>query len=482
MESNPAPRPRPGPLDGPPDTPAVVPAGDETRTEVVRPAQAPGPAQAAVTDWSADPETAALGAMVEVLNAADRLTAQAVEAVIRVVEEGLAESVLGVAPEIVLSQTCRAVGFERRTLLRVATQLVHMPATRQAFREGDLSWSQVRAIATAVGRVNRAGRDRIDDLVAELAPGYVEFEADHLVWEVDILVDELLAEREADRQRDPVEDNRVVLTPRLDGSGSLYGEFDDAHFPLVAQAIDNTAGDRFPFQDAPDLPDPDDTCDAAITEAHRQAAAIAGRNAGRRGCALFELVTGQDATTFAPLDHHAGLGSGSRPSVSLTCHVDTLLDGTSPAWLLSPLAGRMRVTSAVARRWLDAGGADARLVVVDDVGEVVGVGRRQRFARGWLRDAVIARDLHDTAPCSTTSGVVADVDHVTDWDAGGTTDVDNLTMLSRRFNAAKQRGEWALTRHPDGTRTWTATRSGYAIRQARPAHLPRSDLEPPATT
>lgn len=134
------------------------------------------------------------------------------------------------------------------------------------------------------------------------------------------------------------------------------------------------------------------------------------------------------------------------------------------------------MTSDVARRWLDVAGADARLVVLDDVGEVVGVGRRQRFARaGWLRDAIVARDLHDTAPGSTTPGVHCDVDHVTDWHLGGRTDVDNLALLSRRFNAAKERGEWTVVRHADGTRTWTATRSGYIVRQARPAHLPRSD-------
>ncbi|MBY5163460.1 HNH endonuclease [Salsipaludibacter albus] len=453
-------------------------AGDE-RTEPVRPGQAPAPAEAAVTDWSHDHDTAALGTLVEALGGADRLMARAVDAMIRIVEDNVTESVLGVAPEILLSQTCRAVGFERRTLLRVASHLVHMPATRRAFRAGDLSWSQIRAVVTAVGRVNRAGRDRVDDLVAELAPGYAEFEADHLIWEVDILVDELVAVRDAERERDPVADNRLVLTPRLDGSGTAYGEYDSEHFPLLAQSVDNQAADRYPFRDAPDLPDPADTCDAEVTAAHRHAAAIAGRNAGRRACALFELVTGRDAVTFDPLEDARPRGSG-RPSVRLTCHVDTLLDGSSPAWLLSPLAGRMRVTSDVARRWLDAAGADARLVAVDDVGEVVGVGRRQRFARGWLREAVLARDLHDTAPCSTTPAMVADVDHVQDWDDDGTTDVTNLAMMSRRFNAAKQRGEWTLTRHADGTRTWTATRSGYTVRQARPAHLPRSDPEPPA--
>ncbi len=62
-----------------------------------------------------------------------------------------------------------------------------------------------------------------------------------------------------------------------------------------------------------------------------------------------------------------------RASVLLTCRVDTLLDpdSTTPAWVLSTLTGRMRVTSEVARRWVDTHGADTRVVVLDD-GDVVG--------------------------------------------------------------------------------------------------------------
>lgn len=124
------------------------------------------------------------------------------------------------------------------------------------------SRSQVRAEITAVGRVNRAGRDRIDDLVGELALDDVGFGADHLEWEVDILVDELLAGREQRRRRSPGANNRLIPTPRLDGSGSFSIEYDDLHFPLLSQASDNQADDhRHPFETASDLPGPDDACD-----------------------------------------------------------------------------------------------------------------------------------------------------------------------------------------------------------------------------
>lgn len=72
--------------------------------------------------------------------------------------------------------------------------------------------------------------------------------------------------------------------------------------------------------------------------------------------------------------------------------------------------------------------------------------------------------------------MVCDVDHVTDWDRAGPTDVDNLTLLSRRWNRAKQQGDWTLQRNADGTRTWTATASGYVVRQSRPAHCPPAPI------
>ncbi len=236
---------------------------------------------------------------------------------------------------------------------------------------------------------------------------------------------------------------------------------------------DNHAADRFPLASVPEpggeLAVGDRTADAALADAHRHAARLGRRNAVRRGLALFELVTGTDAITLDPL---IDVPRSGRPSLLVTCDLDTLVGGNTPGWVLSGLAGRMKATSSTIRRWVDTHGGDCRLIVMDDVGQVVGVRRRSRFARGWLRDAIIARDLHDTAPCSTTPAMHCHVDHVTDWDADGRTDVDNLGLLSARWNQAKRRGDWTLQHHRDGTRTWTGA-SGYTIRQPRPPHTRR---------
>ena len=67
-----------------------------------------------------------------------------------------------------------------------------------------------------------------------------------------------------------------------------------------------------------------------------------------------------------------------------TIDLDALLDITrTPGWLLHTLAGgRMKVSAATLQRLVDERGADLRTVVLDDVGEVVGVGTKTRVAPG----------------------------------------------------------------------------------------------------
>ncbi|MBY5163906.1 HNH endonuclease signature motif containing protein [Salsipaludibacter albus] len=484
-------------------TPDPRPAGRARTVAPVAEGVAPAPSAAREVDWSGSRQAAKVGRLVEAAGRFDRLAADLVETLIRAIEDDACETTLGVPVEVVLAQTCRQVGFERNTLLRVATTLAAMPAVRSAFVQGQVSWSQVRGIVTAARTVDVAGRDRIDALVAERAVSHADVEADHLVWEVDWLADQLVGQRTKERDRTPVAANRTRIMPRVDGSGSFNGDWDPTHFTPWVEAIDHMAAtlaadadedadegalDVVTASDDSDAPEGYDGSsvhdDRALTEAHRHAAALDAARSRRRADALFALVTGRRAGTLEPLhvdDDTSGRGRRV-PSVTLTCHVDSLIDGTTPAWVLTKLAGRMKVTSDVARRWV-ADGAATRLVAVDDVGQVVGVGHRTKVPPGWLRDAVIARDLHDTAPASTTAARLCDVDHVVPWPEGPT-DVGNLGLVSRRAHTRKTRKQWRLDRHPDGSRTWTVPASGYQVHQPAPFHLPppsRTGKDPPAT-
>ncbi|WP_375399752.1 DUF222 domain-containing protein [uncultured Amnibacterium sp.] len=51
---------------------------------------------------------------------------------------------------------------------------------------------------------------------------------------------------------------------------------------------------------------------------------------------------------------------------------------------------------------------------------------------------------------------LCDIDHVTEWHAGGTTDAGNLVHLCRRCHLLKSTGMWTQRLDPGGTVTWTS--------------------------
>lgn len=76
---------------------------------------------------------------------------------------------------------------------------------------------------------------------------------------------------------------------------------------------------------------------------------------------------------------------------------------------------------------------------------------------------VQTRDRTCRFPGCTTSATGTDIDHARPWPHGPTSP-DNLHCLCRHHHRAKQSGLFTVTRTPDGTTTWTATRSGRTYR------------------
>ena len=58
----------------------------------------------------------------------------------------MAEAVVGLPVEVVLAQSGRMTKRETSRMLKAAHVLARMPAVRQAFRTGAVSWSQADAI------------------------------------------------------------------------------------------------------------------------------------------------------------------------------------------------------------------------------------------------------------------------------------------------------------------------------------------------
>ena len=158
-----------------------------------------------------------------------------------------------------------------------------------------------------------------------------------------------------------------------------------------------------------------------------------------------------------------------RPLLLATVDLEALLDqARTPGWLLHTLAGgRMKVSTTALQRLVDERGADLRTVVLDDIGQVVGVGTKTKVPPRWLREAIWARDTAVRDPDGSTPVRRADLDHVTPW-PDGTTTVANLNPTGRRWHNHKTSRQWTVHRARDGTVTWRHRRHGWTIRLAPP--------------
>ena len=347
-------------------------------------------------------------------------------------------------------------------MLGAVEVLAHMPATLAGLSDRWLSWSQVEAICRAARRVRVAARGELDALVGGAMVAHRDWEPDALVADVWDWVDgrqptrlekaEAAAEREAFLQ----------LSPNLFGGGSLYGEFDPVGFATVAEALDAPLG---PPVAAPDDLSDDEAVDAAFDELDdRRRALIRGH-----GAALADRLVALCERDLAGTCDDDGV-TAPRPLLLATVDLEALLDQTrTPGWLLHTLAGgRMKVSTATLQRLVDERGADLRTIVLDDAGEVVGVGRRTKVPPRWLREAIWARDTLVLDPDGAAPIRRADLDHITPWRATDPRHVANLQPVGRRWHNHKTSRPWTVHRARDGTVTWRHRRHGWTIRLAPP--------------
>ena len=133
----------------------------------------------------------------------------------------------------------------------------------------------------------------------------------------------------------------------------------------------------------------------------------------------------------------------------------------------------MKLTAEAARRWIDVRGARFRGIVIEESGEILGVGRASYRPPGWLRDAMLARDTTCTAPLCRVSAKISHLDHGHEWHDDGRTDAANLGWLHQGCHTLKR--AWKVRGLPDGSRIWTHPRTGMTFR-----HVPtRRPLRPP---
>jgi hypothetical protein len=177
---------------------------------------------------------------------------------------------------------------------------------------------------------------------------------------------------------------------------------------------------------------------AALTERHDEL--------WRRDRAVAEANPDDDLGSRTPGNRRAealvgllldGAGAESNPRrreplFTVLMDYETFLSGTlHPDSVLETLDGGV-IPIGVAERWL----CDSRwqLLVQDAAGEVLMLGREERYANREIRRALAARDRGCAAPGCSAPVSHCDAHHVTWWEHEGVTNVDAMALLCRHHH------------------------------------------------
>jgi hypothetical protein len=320
--------------------------------------------------------------------------------------------------------TARATAASERRVALAASRMPHVAAAAQA---GALSAAKLRLVVDSRRAPVEAVFDRDESTLVARA---CELGVDALRVALDRWYYDALAELGANEpDRDPGGSDRNVLRsrPGFGGRGLLEGDLCPEARGTLEAAIS-----------------------AEIDRWRREGSLEADPRSWNelQGDALIRLV----ARGAAWPD-----GEGARPLVIAVADVDTLLHRsdlgeTERTTRRAEILGVGPISDATVREL--ASRAGLALLVTKPTGEALWLGRSHRLATGAQRTAVLATDGgHCYWPGCGAPAHRCQVDHLTGWEQGGTTDIANLGPICGYHNRLKYRAGYTATRAPDGTIT-----------------------------
>lgn len=349
-----------------------------------------------------------------------------IEALLGRIASGVDRSGTAAGGAAVLRDSARLPGHQARRVVKVAERLSEMPNTAAVLEAGAITLEHAAAL---VGAAEQCGAGLVDndaDLLERAGQTSPEAFARQ--------ARDFAARRSADRGEARLERQRRArrassfIDPET-GMGRLAADFDPISHNLVTQAIDNRTDALYRADGGRDgQPD--------LVRTSRQ----------RRADALFELITGRDATTRAPLAGEsiaseglagtAAAASGNRangnrlgagvcaPNQLVVVADIGVIDGTDPDGRCEIL-GTGPVPPAVLARL----SPDTRLagMIFAGNGQPLWLGRSRRLANGPQHLAVAVRD-RGCVDCGEPLHR-CEIHHVREWSNGGHTDIDNLAAL-----------------------------------------------------
>ena len=289
--------------------------------------------------------------------------------------------------------------------VKLAAHLELMPVTRQAFEDGEITESHAKVLSRCVA--NPRVRSRFAEDEVDLVAKAMELNADRLATEVDawIRLHDQDGVEPHDPEHDTVHANQVGDRVKINADLGL-----ETGLPVLAAL--NERHDEIWRRDRSVVDaNPDDEV-ATRTPGNRRAEALVGLVLDGAGA---ETNPRRREPLFTVLIDHETFLSG-------TLHPDSVLetvDGTV-------------IPIGIAERWL----CDSRwqLLVQDAAGEVLMLGRKERYANRAIRRALAARDRGCAAPGCSAPVSHCDAHHVTWWDHEGESKADEMALLCRHHH------------------------------------------------
>jgi len=291
-------------------------------------------------------------------------------------------------------------------LARSARTLRSLPATAQAWRDGELSGGQVEVmLANIPNWATRRFAEHESALLPRLAP------LDSHALSLAMQKWKTAAEDELDR-KDPEPPRRSLHhSPTLDGRFETKASFDAEGGAVLATALG--------LAESPDA------------EGESRSAAE------RRGDALVDVCR-----WF--LDHQGHVPkSRNRPHLNVVIDLEALSEGGGQ------LVGGGLLDAATIRRLLcDAG---IHRVVTDGGSSLLDYGRQTRTIPEAVWNALVLRDRGCRHPGCDRGQQWCEAHHVVPWGAGGTTDLANLVLKCSRHHHLGHLPGWSEKLKPDAT-------------------------------
>jgi hypothetical protein len=277
--------------------------------------------------------------------------------------------------------------------VRVARALRDLPAIREAFADGRISWDQLRPLT-------RFAMTETDQQLAQEAPG---MRLGKLWTEAHRHERGLRKERAQEARR-----NRHLRKQWDEDKQNLqfYGELPAEEGALFEAELERRAA-----------------------QVELEEGDFYDRQGARYADALMEMVSSNGDATTSP---------------TLVVHADAETLVSDGGRLAETESGVQLPDEAIQRL-----ACDARIEwVLERDGRTVGIGRQGRTVPGWLRRQLVFRDPECRFDgCSRRSGLISH--HIVHWARGGPTDLDNLARLCPRHHRLLHECDWRMSGHPD---------------------------------